>query len=445
MEMKRFLGNIARVFLATGALSVSAFAGADDNNTSGCTVAATGCESCCCGQPCCQPPVCGWAYNPPGYCRCNNPPTCDNCWSDGLSARVDFLWWRADVTNADFGVEETTEVVSNNGLSGTSDRLTFLNNEHRKQMNFSYDPGFRLGLYNACSAGCWDIGLVWTHFHTKTTANGYSDHSGLSETDLAGVDTNFFPFWDRVSHINSPDTATGRYAINLDSLDLEFGRKFYVSNCFVLRPHFGLRGIRLNQGYRIEATRHTSSFDNFVEAGDNLGDAYTVYGHMRNNFLAIGPRLGLEAQIHLGCGFSLFGEGAASLVFGRFSRQSKTSYHDAFTPTTAASFVNDYEYQTGGNLQRSSRATTDLSIGVKWERCFDWCNRLHPVGIAFAWEHHAFFGVNNFDLIANGYHPNDVGVDDIGTALSQDLRAGKYQTIGDIYTQGLTVTATFGF
>ncbi|MEI8365365.1 MAG: Lpg1974 family pore-forming outer membrane protein [Parachlamydiaceae bacterium] len=427
MEMKRFLGNIARTFLATGALSVSAFAGADDANMSGCTVA-PGCNTCCCGQPCCEPPVCGWAYNPPGYCRCNNAPNaCNECWSDGLTARVDFLWWRAEVTNAEFGVEEATTTVVNNGQSGGASRETVLNNEHVKGLDFKYEPGFRLGLYNACAAGCWDLGLVWTHFHSKTSESGYSDHSQL---EINGTDLNFYPFWNRTTGVGAPDTAEGRYSIDMDLIDLEFGRKFYVSNCFVVRPHFGLRGARLNQSYRIEAMRD-------VPAPTGLGEAYSLDGRLRNDFLAIGPRLGFEAQIHLGCGVSLFGDVAGSLVFGRFSRHSYQDYTDMIVPTSigTTAIINAYDYETGGNILRSTRAFTDMAVGVKWERCFEWCNRFHPVGVAFAWEQHAFFNVNNFDTIVNAYDPvTNTFVSDLGLGVA-----------GDLYTQGLTVSVTFGF
>jgi len=436
MEMKRFLGNIARVFLATGALSVSTCVGADEN-TAGCTTAAA-CNTCC-GQPTCEPPVCGWAYNPPAYCRCNNPAnSCDACWSDGLTAHVDFLWWRAYEENTALGVEETYSSAVNNGFTGTAARSTVFDTEHVKQLNFKYDPGFRLGLYEACSAGCWDLALDWTHYHTKATANGASNPTATEGAET-GTDpvTVFVPFWDRVDHFGDgsdsayPDASEGRYTLNMDLIDLSFGRKFYVSSCFVLRPHFGLRGARIDQNYRIESVRD-------VVGTEVDGESYATEAKLRNDFLAIGPRLGLDAQIHLGCGLSIFGQAAGSLVFGRFDRHSKEVYDD-FAVGVGASVDHIY-YETENSLERTSRAFTDLTIGFKWERCFEWCNHYHPVTVAFAWEHHAFFNMNNFNMISSAAN---VSADDGLTYFNQDTARSNWG--GDLYTQGLTVSAAVGF
>lgn len=424
MELKRFLGNIARVFLATGALSISAIAVADDTTMSGCATAPA-CDTGCCGEPCCEPPVCGWAYNPPGYCRCNDKTDCGDCWTDGLTARVDFLWWRADVEQSMLGVQNESYKYVNNGATGTNARSTVVNSEHHKMLDFKYSPGFRLALYNACASGCWDIGLGWTHFNTSNSTKGTSFTPDAGDT-RSDPSFEMNSFWSRTFGTKRPDVVTGKYSMTMDNIDLEFGRKFYVSSCFVLRPHFGLRGSKIDQSYNIDALLD-------AELPTAHGQAYIESTHMRNNLIAVGPRVGLEAEIKLGCGFSIFGEAAGSLVFGRFARHTKATFQDlaAFDVATTT----DYTYETKGSKERGSRLFTDLSIGFKWERCFDWCNRLHPVAVAFAWEHHCFSNMNNFDMVSHGYsvenhafHPYVIG-----------------SPVGNITTQGLTVCATFGF
>jgi len=430
MDLKRFLGNVARTFLATGALSVSAFAVADDSHMAGCSTAPAACNTCCCGEPCCAPPVCGNAYNPPGYCRCNNPASCCDSCSDGLTARVDFLWWRAYEDNLALGAEETFTSFVNNG-STTTVHSSVLNTEHIKDLDFKYEPGFRLGLYDVCATGCWDIGLIWTHFHSTSTAN-----ESVADTSVA--DVTFVPFWERQSGLLTPSSVSGKYALNMDLLDLEFGRKFYVSSCFVLRPHFGLRGARINQSYRIESVRTATTPVLY-------GEAYASEVKTRNDFLAIGPRVGLEAQVHLGCGFSIFGEAAGSLVFGRFDRHSSETYADYLAPTAttlADDLVNNYDFDTEGSLERSSRSFTDLTIGIKWERCFDWCNRLHPVSVAFSWEHHGFYNMNNFNFISAGVSGTDATPGAVGTFT---YNGAQFHDHGDLTTQGLTVSLAVGF
>ena len=59
---------------------------------------------------------------------------------------------------------------------------------------------------------------------------------------------------------------------------------------------------------------------------------------------------------------------------------------------------------------------------------------MHPVSIAFAWEHHAFYKLNNFIFGNNAADLHD---------LSASHTCGSNN--GDLYTQGLTVSFNFGF
>ena len=75
---------------------------------------------------------------------------------------------------------------------------------------------------------------------------------------------------------------------------------------------------------------------------------------------------------------------------------------------------------------------------MKWERCFEWCNRPHPVSLALAWEHHTYYDLNNFNFIPRGVVLSDIT--DTATPTAVNIR--KH---GNLYTQGLTVSLGFGF
>lgn len=420
MQLKRFLGNVAKAYLVIGALSVSAFAGADEyHNFNSCAPVCTpicppcGPSSSCCGSPCNEAPVCSWGYNPPAYTRCGCDTGCGGL-MDSLSFRADFLWWRANEEGLSLGTEEFVETFEN---SAGPVRNTVINRSHSKRPNYKYDPGFRIGLANYCACDCWDIALNWTHFHTKANVNGASDLDN-------GVE--FFSDWERVVDADAT-VASGRYTLNLDLVDLELGRKFYVSSCFVLRPQFGLRIARIDQNYRVESE---SSEGPETSLSDFVSDVKS-----RSDFLSVGPRVGVDIEVHLGCGLALFGQAAGSIVFGKFDNHSRERLTDFTTASTAQ--ISDFEYEANSSAHRCSRTITDFAVGIKWERCFDWCNRMHPVSLAFAWEHHAFYDMNNFNFVERGFDFNGAGS---GVANGSGLR--KH---GNLYTQGLTVTASFGF
>lgn len=454
MEFKRFLSNCAKTFLVAGVLSISAYAGADHYNAPSfnhdsshdlalinndhydshsfekgcapvdCCHENVSCAYCpppcaapdCCGSPCLEAPACSWGYNPPAYPRCG----CDTARCDGggfldsFSFRADFLWWRACEEGLELGTYETVDSFAGTTLPV---RTNVINSSRVKQPNFKYDPGFRIGIANYCSCDCWDFAVNWTHFHTKAKSRAKID---------IDADTLFFSDWERVVGANASDVY-GRYSLNLDLVDIEFGRKFYVSNCFVLRPEFGLRFARIHQTYRIE-----SSFDN-----DDNGvlDIFESNAKSRSNFLAVGPRVGLDVELQLCGGLSFFGCAAGSIVFGKFDNHSREKLFD-FT-TEQADSIQTYNYEEKSSGHRCSRTITDLAFGIKWVRCFEWCNRSHPVGLAFAWEHHAFYDMNNFNFASRGF---DFTGGTTGTANGTSAR--KH---GDLTTHGLTVSLCFGF
>jgi hypothetical protein len=310
------------------------------------------------------------------------------------------------------GTEEFVETFS----TGSPSRETVFNKSHEKRPNFKYDPGFRIGFANYCACDCWDFAVNWTHFHTKAHVRGATD---LNDEDEG---TRFFSCWERIENVN-PQFAEGRYTLNLDLVDIEFGRKFYVSNCFVLRPDFGLRIARINQNYRVFSTSNLDS------KSDPFTD-FTSTVKARSNFIAVGPRVGLDVELHLGCGLTLFGCGAGSIVFGKFDNHARERLTDFGSEPNS---IESFEYEQKSSAHRCSRAITDLAFGVKWDHCYEWCGRCHPVTLAFAWEHHAFFDMNNFNFKPNTFED----VDEFENHCSRKQ--------GDLFTQGLTVSLCFGF
>lgn len=418
MSLRNFLNKFA--YLAVGAISIAAFAGADDyyNYNDGCSHVCT--STACCGKPCNEPPVCDWGYNPPAYCTCGCDTVCDSLF-DNVSVRVDFLWWRANEEGLQLGVEENVALFAPSTVNNS-----VFNETRTKKPNFKYDAGFRLGLINHCACDCYDIALNWTHYHTKANVRGATP----STSNTATNSTTFYSDWERVVGAN-PISAKGRYTLNMDLVDLELGRKFYVSNCFVLRPNIGLRGVRIDQNYRVKSSADKNPGDTFDASLQN----FLTEVKSRCNQLAVGPRMGLDIEVHMGCGFVLFGKAAGSIVFGKFDNHSSEHLVDFVIPDEGAQ-ISDFNYVAKSSAFRTSRTNTDLAIGLKWERCFDWCNRSHPVSLEFAWEHHAFYDMNNFNFSPRGI------VEGQGTAIPNGTHITKH---GDLFTQGLTFSFVFGF
>lgn len=428
MNLKRFLGNIAKSYLAISALSVSAFAGADEyyNQNFGCAPQCCPTQCCpppccqpeCCGSPCCPPPSCAWGYNPPAYLNCGN--NCCEGFVDGLGFEVDFLWWRSSVECLELGTEEFIARHPDTAL-GTE---TF-NGSHFKKPKFKYDPGFRLGINHHCD--CWDIALNWTHYHSKASAHGETFFDG----DFDHPFTVFRPCWERVSEA-FPDFSKGHWTFDLDLVDLEFGSKYYVSCCLSLRPHIGLRGGRIDQGFHVDSFANRSDFPGIGDFDD-----FESHVHAKNDFLAVGPRIGVDVELNLGCGFSIVGRAAGSILFGKTERHTR-EFFTSFTDVGTTFTEDELEHHLSGADTRLSRTVTDLAIGLQWDHCFNWCCRNHPVSIAVYWEHHAFYDFNDFDFGNSGFDFTETE-----NPIFTDCCCDKCP--GDIFTQGVTVALSVGF
>ncbi len=407
MKISQLLSQITVTSLMFCALSSTAhLAAADANN---CAPNNCNPQNDCCNLSWCNPaPQCGLGYNPSAHLQCGNHPCCGAM--DNVSGRFDILYWRPCSDGLELGKAESFT------SSSVGDDTVLTNESHAADLKFKFDTGFRFGLGYYCPCDCWDVSLNWTHFHAKANADG------AGGTTTTAPYTQFVSDWERLAG-NYPTDIEARWTLDMDLLDLEFAQKYYVNHCFILRPFFGLRAARIDQGYHVEAERvgDAVTANNFASNADSKSD-----------FRGIGPRVGMDAQIRLGCGVSLFGGAAASLVFGTFDRHSSEAYSRP-APTIAGPF-SEFNYDPhGGGPDRCTVTMADFAIGLMWEHCFECCGCMHPFSLAFAWEQHAFYDLNHFNFAAEGL---------TNAGAVNGIHDGK---TGDLSMQGLTVSAVIGF
>lgn len=324
-----------------------------------------------------------WILNPPAYLTCSN-----------LEFRFDFFWWRASEIGLDLGSENRFKTYESEEKTYVFDR-SFI-----KTIDPAYEPGFRLGVNYICPCECgWDAALIWTHFHSKAKPSG------------DGKDEIFESYWERYSGYSSL-RVDGKLALYLDLLDLEVGRKYYVASCFVLRPYFGLRGGRFDQSYKVHSLA-TDSIDHEL----NLENTYLAKTKSKQLILALGPRIGCMIEWDSQWGFSVFGDGAVSILYGTNNLHSKERLRSLDGSKKRSYFEKASPYH-------STNPVADLSIGLKWDRNVLWCNHCFPLSLVAAWEHHAFWDFNHMNF------------------MSEETQASKK---GDLFTQGLTLSALIGF
>jgi hypothetical protein len=303
-----------------------------------------------------------------------------NCGMD-LFVTADFLWWQAAENGLAFTVLE--DVIDPDVASGEFD-LTI------EDPKFRWHAGFRVGVgYNLPHDG-WDLYLNWTRIHSRASKTVTAD---AGESFLPGFFQNF---------------AQAKWKLRLNVLDLELGRDFYTSKWLIIRPFIGIRSAWVSQTYATEIT------------GDLAGST-DFSTDMKNRYWGIGPRAGLNSQWGLGCGWSIYGDLAISLVYGHF--HIRQDYFEEISGGSTEDFVK--------HSFRSGRAITDLGLGLRWDNWF--CCDSYHLGLQVGYEHHMFFGQNQLNNWISGLPTFGQG-------------AGFFvSNLGDLTMQGFTASARFDF
>lgn len=280
--------------------------------------------------------------------------------------------------------------------------------------DFSWDWGFKVGLKYDMPYDGWDLDGSWLRFHSSA-----SDHvSAAGNPDPDSIDTDPLPnafsgsgelissFW--VAKLFSApglmNQAKARWNADIDFIGLELGRNFHISEFLCLRPFVGLSNGWIDQTYNIFFS--ALNFDTPPPE-----DKRVINIKMKNDFWGIGPEFGLQSFWKLGKGFSIYANGAFSLLDGHF----KVSYdlHDqnnivdivptgsglfnpvtgAFIPTVNKNDPYDDRYEMSKKIHTLAMIA-NFELGIKWERSF--AEDKYCLALSVGYEQYLFFNQNRF-------------------------------------------------
>ncbi len=261
--------------------------------------------------------------------------------------QAEALLMKATEDGLSYAIDGNSNLIgSPNGLGGVV-----------KNISYDWDWGFRLGVgYNLPHDG-WDLLLNWTWFRSGEKA---SDKEPFSQS----IYQTYTAFTNAIPQVG---LAKGSSRFHLDFLDFEFGREFFVSKWVTLRPFIGARGGWFTRTFRMKYQQLVSL------------PLSTISVELQNRFRSGGLRGGLNTQWGLGCGWSFFGDAAASLLYGRQQLHQLQSAQGGL-------FLNVH------NKWTMVRAMTDLSAGLRWDRLLS--DDLYRIRLQLAWEQHLLIGFN---------------------------------------------------
>jgi len=360
--------------------------------------------------------LCTYCYGPENGAgtAAVRPRTCNG----DLVIDIAGFYWNAHMDGMEYAVNNHVANPGEDPEAAAIQTLNNLINASYETLDFKWDFGFKAGIgYNSACDG-WDLGILWTWYKGR----------GSSHVEAQADDNQtLLPLWSAYSPIQgsvlyATDIETN-WNLDLNLIDLDLGREFWSSKYVALRPFVGLRIAYLKQSYDLE--HKGGSFTADDETVNNFVD-------LENDFHGVGIRAGLDSIWNLGCGWGIYGNMAASIVYGRFSVDHNEYNRLAATPYSKVKVMEtDYSF-------RASRAMLDLGLGLQWSTLF--CGCQYGVTAQLGWENHLFFNQNQMWRVNRiGDIPQeDAEINNTGENVFEQRR-------GDLDTQGWTLRLTFEF
>ncbi len=286
---------------------------------------------------------------------------CYPCEAGDWFFQADLLVWTAQQgdINSFITTDTRTSFIDQGG-----EQLTFTssNLSQEGRISFDWNAGCRLGAGYAFCDG-WSALAAWTHYHGS--AHGYSKQSGAG--------------------------ASGAWKLHYDVVDALLASPYYCTwDCVKWNVFGGAKVGWIEQ--KMHATNQSLSVT--IESDGETTTTNVISGtdflHYSSDLTAAGPEIGLNVIWDIGCGFSLYGNAAGSVLNAHF--KNKVNDEGEFSNTTdgiTSSTANStYDVTDRDHI---FRFVIDLGLGLSWSHCCKWCGHEYPVMLRVGWEQHSWF------------------------------------------------------
>jgi hypothetical protein len=286
-----------------------------------------------------------------GYAQdeCCLPDCCDSCGWGNWFVGGGLIYWRA----YESGLDTCVENFSSNSI--VDDVVISESRRKSRDPHFEWNPGFRVGLGYESRERSWDIATIWTHFNQKSKGSKNGENRA-------------------------------RWKLDFDVVDVLGAYNYQLGSCFILRPYGGVRGARIDQKL------HNGVFsDETVFTSTDEG--VTIFRN-KQDFWGVGPVIGLEGDVEVGCGLSLYANGSVSWLYGR-------SHVKVFDETQT---IDTIDIASNHKHHNAVITALDAELGIRWSTYM--CEL--PFVVQFGLEHHQYYNYNRIsrcgDLSFDGFN-----------------------------------------
>jgi len=216
------------------------------------------------------------------------------------------------------------------------------------EVDFEFKPGFKIGVGFEFGCDNWDFYAEYTRFHSTVSNSASADNGALIITNAplyTGLDA---------------QTASGKWKLEMDYIDLFLRREFWVGNCLTLRPALGLRINWFDQNFNLSYDRRGATELTFIEG---------LTTNTKSNNKGVGFTVGLHSNWMFCSGFRLYGDLFTSLLYADYDNRVTLYYEGQINvqvPLANLVFNSCPDY---------IRPSMEISMGLGWADyfcCNDW-------------------------------------------------------------------------
>lgn len=300
---------------------------------------------------------------------------CDDC---GFITGFDVLYWRANQSDLDYVVDGVREICDGESSNEEHPGNLFAG-KHLHFPEYGWDTGFRLNFGYRFGCDGWDAQLAYTYFNSKA-----NDHQKLSEHDQQNGKLLEAVIIHPAEEFFNPHKARARNRINYQMLDFLVSRPFCVSETLIMRPYMGMRALWLDQDF-------TAHYEGTLFQARDPSSPPGVRVLWEGQTTGVGLIAGLQSNIHICEGISLYARGAASILAGEMKYQHRQRV--PHVAGIASDDPADDQFRLLVDLDEKQHvplASYELGAGITCETCIcDYCTEF-GLGYDFVqWMHTA--------------------------------------------------------
>lgn len=339
-----------------------------------------------------------------------------------------FIYWQARQENMEIGLISENDPEGKLSSGDSPFTTSYVNNIDITSPNFTFRPGFKLGVGVRLNWDGWDAFAEFTRFHSKissgvrplspsTVGAGASHPNGQYLYPIQGAPGGSGGVTVESSYFYQ--SANQSWKLKMDFVDLSIARAYYSGTKLTVRPFFGVRGAWIRQNlktsYAGSAAYLTPQTETRGTFNSKITNFYSSWG--------VGPRTGFESNWMIGRGLRFIGNGSGDILYTRYDiHENQQTSSLTVTPgtnpiATNASISQDIDYL---------RTHLDLELGFGWGMYFHQ-NDYH-IDLSATYGFQVFWNQNMFRSFQDQFIPG-----------------ASFAPNGDLFIHGLTATARFDF